>query len=393
MATTENNKIVVREKAPQMELKEFLDEQRGSIQQILTENLSLDRVLKVVLIAAVKNPRIYECTHASIIKSIMDAASLGFELGNPIGHAYAVPRKNRHTQKQELTMMVGYKGYINLAVGGRIGSVEAHVVYDKDDFKYRYGTDKRLDHTESLEDNVGKFKAVYAIAYFTDGTPPQFEVMRPADVEAIRKRSQTPDSGPWVTDYGEMAKKTVAKRLIKYLPLSVEAKEKIAKVEAIEEGDDEEPAPQVVGSQLARKIRDNTAIEVPQDEPDDQGFGEPEQPRAAPPPQPIPPAAPVHQPPAPAAPPVPQAELPHEQLFPESAAPPQTAMADEAEITSICKTIFGCASLAEVEQLRADLSKAREKKTLNPTKDQGQRIRQAIEAKINTLKAQQSAQQ
>ena len=42
------------------------------------------------------------------------------------------------------------------------------------------------------------------------------------EVEAIRNRSKASEFGPWVTDFEEMAKKTVLRRLLKRLPLSSE---------------------------------------------------------------------------------------------------------------------------------------------------------------------------
>jgi recombination protein RecT len=48
------------------------------------------------------------------------------------------------------------------------------------------------------------------------------EVMTLAEVEAIRKRSKASGSGPWVTDFEEMAKKTVIRRHSKRLTLSPE---------------------------------------------------------------------------------------------------------------------------------------------------------------------------
>jgi len=46
--------------------------------------------------------------------------------------------------------------------------------------------------------------------------------MTKAEIEAIRNRSRAGKSGPWVTDFAEMAKKTVVRRLSKMLPLSSE---------------------------------------------------------------------------------------------------------------------------------------------------------------------------
>jgi recombination protein RecT len=48
------------------------------------------------------------------------------------------------------------------------------------------------------------------------------EVMSVEDVNAIRARSRSGNSGPWQTDFSEMAKKTVVRRHSKRLPLSTD---------------------------------------------------------------------------------------------------------------------------------------------------------------------------
>ncbi len=68
---------------------------------------------------------------------------------------------------------------------------------------------------------AGEIFAVYSTATMKDGER-KTEVMSVAEVEAIRKRSRAGSSGPWVTDWNEMAKKTVFRRLSKWLPLSPE---------------------------------------------------------------------------------------------------------------------------------------------------------------------------
>jgi hypothetical protein len=50
----------------------------------------------------------------------------------------------------------------------------------------------------------------------------QFIVMTKTEVDGIRGRSKSGQRGPWVTDYEEMGKKTVIRKLCKYLPLSIE---------------------------------------------------------------------------------------------------------------------------------------------------------------------------
>ena len=79
-------------------------------------------------------------------------------------------------------------------------------------------------------------RAVYAVAFFNDGST-QFEVMVKAEVEAIRKRSRAYGSGPWVSDFEEMAKKTVVRRLSKYLPQSPEMARALEIQAMAEDGD------------------------------------------------------------------------------------------------------------------------------------------------------------
>jgi hypothetical protein len=62
---------------------------------------------------------------------------------------------------------------------------------------------------------------------YKDGSA-DFDFMSKEEIDAIRKRSQSPNAGPWQTDYTEMAKKTVIKRLLKLADLSPETAERIS---------------------------------------------------------------------------------------------------------------------------------------------------------------------
>jgi recombination protein RecT len=56
-------------------------------------------------------------------------------------------------------------------------------------------------------------------------------VLSPGEVEAVRKRSKSPNKGPWETDYDEMGKKTAFRRHSKWLPLSPEVQDAIERDE------------------------------------------------------------------------------------------------------------------------------------------------------------------
>ena len=175
------------------------------------------RMVQIAIAAAVKNPAILRCNPETVMTSIMQAAELGLEPGGALGEGYLVP------YGATCQFIPGYRGLISLARrSGQIVSIEAHLVYEKDDFDFEHGLDSYLKHKPYMGDeDRGAIRAVYAIAKLKGGGK-QYEVMTKGDIEAIRKRSKSSSNGPWSTDYGEMARKTVIRRLFKYLPVSVE---------------------------------------------------------------------------------------------------------------------------------------------------------------------------
>lgn len=105
---------------------------------------------------------------------------------------------------------------------GEISSLICQVVYTEDDFEINYVTDgPPIRHRPELV-NRGTAFGVYAVARLKDGSWSQPEYMSFEEVIAIRQRSRAKNAGPWVTDFNEMARKTVIRRLSKYLPSSAD---------------------------------------------------------------------------------------------------------------------------------------------------------------------------
>jgi recombination protein RecT len=153
-----------------------------------------------------------------------------------LGQFYLVPFGN------VATPIIGYRGLLELARrSGQISSIRAVVVYEKDTFKLTEGIEQTIHHERYLGGDAGKPVYVYAVARLKDNSV-QVEVMSRAQVEAIRARSRSGTNGPWVTDWEEMAKKTVFRRLAKWLPLASERFEK-----ALEMDNDDYVDGEVVG--------------------------------------------------------------------------------------------------------------------------------------------------
>lgn len=198
------------------------EEFQRSLADVAPKHITKERIVKLALVAASRQPKLFECTPQSFLQSVMKSAELGLDCVGTLGQGYLVPYYNGKIKAFECQFIVGYQGLIELARrSGNISRIESRVVYEKDEFIVEYGLEPKLIHKPYLGGDRGKIVCVYAIAELKDGSR-QVEVMTLDEVERIRDRSKAKDGGPWITDFAEMARKTVIRRLAKYLPLSPE---------------------------------------------------------------------------------------------------------------------------------------------------------------------------
>lgn len=204
---------------------ELLTENEGQFRMALPKvGLTAERVVRIALTAMRGNPDLMLCDPKSVVASITQACEVGLSVSHTLGHAYLVPFNNRKTGKKECTLIIGYKGYMELARrSGKVHPIQTFIVYDKEEFRLVAGSHPYIHHPNPLPPSQrGTTKiGVYAIAPLMDGTS-TFAFLWAEEVQALRKRSRASDSGPWVTDEEEMWKKTAIRRLAKALPLSEE---------------------------------------------------------------------------------------------------------------------------------------------------------------------------
>lgn len=187
-----------------------------------------ERMLQVAFNAFNTTPKLLECTPQSLFKSLVQCASLGLEPNTPLGQAYLLPFKNNKTNSTDVQLIIGYKGFLSLSRrSGELRSMSSHVVYKGDQFEYKLGTDEKIDHVPCGETDDNKITHAYAVANFKDGGY-AFEVMTISQIKSIQKRSKSSGVGPWVTDFAQMCRKTVIRRLMNYLPLSIEIQRAVA---------------------------------------------------------------------------------------------------------------------------------------------------------------------
>ena len=256
---------------------------QNQMRMALPKNLTADRLTRIVMTEFRKNPTLQQCSPASFMASVLQAAQLGLEPGSALGQAYLVPFKAKG--KYECQLIVGYRGMISLSRrSGEILSINAYCVHAKDDFTYQLGLHPDIQHIPSSEADPGPVVFVYAVAQLRGGGV-QFEVMSRAEIEAVRDQSQgwnsavkykTTGLSPWTKHFDEMAKKTVVRKMFKYLPVSTEANYVMDAEDRIDRG--EEVTPQDVWDGIYAEKGESVGQEIGVDVPEQIGMEEPAEP-------------------------------------------------------------------------------------------------------------------
>ena len=201
-------------------ITDFIKSYENQFARALPKVMTPERFARIATTAVMQNPELSKCTPSSFIGALLNAAQLGLEPNTPLGQAYLIPFYNSKTRSKECQFQVGYKGLIDLAHrSGELKSIEAHVVYENDEFDFEFGLEPKLKHIPTKEADKGEITWVYAIYHLVNGGY-GFEVMSAADVNAHRNKfSQAANSPAWKNNWEEMAKKTVVKKALKYAPL------------------------------------------------------------------------------------------------------------------------------------------------------------------------------
>ena len=231
IAKTQGTKAVAK-KQPQT-IKDYINAMSGEIAKALPQVMTPERFTRIALSAVSNTPKLGNCTPQSFLGAMMNAAQLGLEPNTPLGQAYLIPFENRKKGITECQFQIGYKGLIDLAYrSGEVKMIDAQTVYENDEFEYELGMDPVLKH-KPARTNRGNPIYFYATFKLTNGGQ-GFQVMSIEDVqEHAKKYSKTYNNGPWQTNFEEMAKKTVLKKLLKYAPLKTEFVKQVTSDETI----------------------------------------------------------------------------------------------------------------------------------------------------------------
>jgi recombination protein RecT len=214
-------------------LAEIVKSQWGMIEAIMPRHLTAKRFARNLYVACQRTPKVLLCSRDSIIGSMIEAAQLGLEPGVG-GQGEILPYKTKEGWKAQF--IPGYRGLMKLArQSGTIGSFMAETVDEADHFEFKLGTNPKIDHVPG-ESPTGNVTHAYAVAHLLGTDDWQFAVMTRAQIEEVRKGSKAGNFGPWKSNWPEMAKKTVIRRLCKLLDTSPEVQRAVTMDELADAG-------------------------------------------------------------------------------------------------------------------------------------------------------------
>jgi recombination protein RecT len=218
--------LAERRENPIVVLRQTLTQMAPQFEAALPKHVTVEKFTRVALTAVQNNPDLLTVDRQSLFGAIVRLAQDGLL---PDGREAAIVKFGN--KAQAMPMIAGILKKVRQS--GDVAKVSAQVVYEKDEFVWRLGFDEDVTHNPPpLDQPRGKAIGAYATAVLKDGSR-LLEVMNHDEIEQVRKVSRASGNGPWVQWWGEMARKTVMRRLSKRLPMSTDLEDDFERDETL----------------------------------------------------------------------------------------------------------------------------------------------------------------
>lgn len=219
--------------APIKQIQHTLASMDKQFTSVLPAQIPTNRFLRTATMAIEQHSdkeKILNADRETLYAACMKAAQDGLMLDNREAALTVFNKKVNGEWVPKVQYMPMVSGIIKKALqSNQISSLSAHVVKENDQFDYWVDEDgTHFTHRPELKTARGDSYMCYAIAKMKDGAI-QMEVMNKEEIEKVRMTSKTgkdkstgEPAGIWKQWPDEMWKKTVLRRLCKYLPSSSE---------------------------------------------------------------------------------------------------------------------------------------------------------------------------
>ena len=207
------------------EIETQLAERVTEFAEALPSHIRPEHFQRAAMTALQQNAKLIEVDRRSLFTALKRCAQDGLIPDGREAVLVIYRDRDRGSIAQYQPMIAGIRKLV--LQSGEISRFDQQIIYDGDVWDYEEGDNPHIKHRPAL-DNRGKPILVYSIAQFRDGTLSR-DVMSVADVQKRREQSQAKDGEAWRKWWDEMAFKTVAKHHAKRLPMSVEARNALAR--------------------------------------------------------------------------------------------------------------------------------------------------------------------
>lgn len=208
------------------------------LEKIVHTPENVKRFVQIGLHVLKRQPALAQCTQVTVFDALYRLAQVGLE---PDGyHAHLVPFNNKIKWKEgdqwkerwekQCQLIIDYKGMINvIRRNPKVSVLKGGVIYKMDQFTFEEGSNRVFAHRRVYPEPGTELKSnpivlVYAFIRWTNNDW-DVDIMTVDEIERVRDRSRAKDSGPWVSDWAEMAMKTAIRHLCKRLELTYEQRQ------------------------------------------------------------------------------------------------------------------------------------------------------------------------
>lgn len=219
-----STEVAKRDNDPKAAAISMIRDMGPALLKALPKHLPADRFMRIAMTAIRSNEDLALCHRGSLIGSLLQSAQLGLEVNTPLGHAYLIPFWSSREGIHICTLIVGYKGMLELAHrSGQIAAIGARVAREGDEFEYSDGFEPDFRFIRRAPINA---RLTHAWCFGTTRAGGRFmEVLNRDDVLARKARSASVKgkrSSPWQTDEAAMWRKTAIRAAQYLLPQSAE---------------------------------------------------------------------------------------------------------------------------------------------------------------------------
>jgi recombination protein RecT len=194
----------------------------GEFKRSLPEGIPPERFVRICMTALSREPKLMEASVRSFTNAALQCASDGLV---PDGKDAALVLFKSRDGGPEVVYMPMISGLVRVVhQSGKVKSIAVELVREHDDFHNVKGDDAEIRHEVVHWDEADRGTIVggYAVIHMTNGGVIR-ETMSLAEIKKVQKSSRAGQGySPWKGWWEEMARKSIFRRVSKWLPKSRE---------------------------------------------------------------------------------------------------------------------------------------------------------------------------